>query len=90
MTVWLIAQQTVQPLIVTLVDTPAPQVTLGDVILGSLGLTGVLVLIAAVLGCGVAFVLVRWHRRHPPELEHLPPVSPLIPSSSVRPSSQVQ
>jgi hypothetical protein len=32
------------------------------------------VVLAAVLGICLAWVLIRWHRRHPPELDRLPPV----------------
>ena len=53
--------------IVTLVPDPSPVTTFGDVIVGALGITGVLVLAAAVLGAVMAVVLVRWNRRHPPE-----------------------
>jgi ABC-type phosphate transport system permease subunit len=62
--------------IVEIVPTPTRETTLADIILGSLGLTGVLVLIAFALGAVVALLLVRWRRRHPPELDRLPPVSP--------------
>jgi len=64
------------PVIVTLVEKPTPQTTFADVILGSLGITGVLILIAAVLGCIMAVWLVKWNQRHPPEEGHLPSISP--------------
>jgi hypothetical protein len=82
--------QTPEPYIVRVVREPAPETTLGDVILGALGLTGVLLLIALVLGALLAFVLVRWHHRHPPERDHLPPISPFVPDSSAPPSSQAR
>ena len=65
-----------QPFIVTIVPKPAHELTIRDVIVNAIGVTGVLTLIALVLGAMVAFFLVRWHRRHPPELDHLPSVSP--------------
>ena len=83
-------QQTPEPYIVRVVREPVPETTVGDVILGALGLTGVLLLIALVLGAVLAFVLVRWHHRHPPEHDHLPPVSPFVADSSGPPSSQAR
>ena len=70
-----------RPLFVTLItETPTPQTTVGDVIIGSLGITGVLVAIALVAGVLMAVVRVRWNQRHPVEDDHLPPVSPLVSS----------
>jgi positive regulator of sigma E activity len=65
--------------VVTVIETPAREITLGDVIFGSLGVVGVLVLLALVLGGALSFLMVAWNRRHPPESEHMPPVSPLVP-----------
>ena len=81
--------QNPQPLIVTLIEKPTPQTTLADVVLGSLGVTGLLVLLSLVLGLVVAGLLVAWHRRHPPDRDHLPPVSPFVRDSSAHPSSPV-
>jgi hypothetical protein len=86
----LVSVQTPEPYIVRIVREPAPETTLGDVILGALGLTGVLTLIALLLGALLAFVLIRWHHRHPPEHNHLPPVSPLVPGPGAPPSSQAR
>ena len=61
--------------IVTLVDQPSPQTTFADVILGAFGITGVLLLIAVVFGGVMAFGLVKWHQRHRPEEDHLPPLT---------------
>ena len=72
--------------IVTVIKEPARQTTIADVIIGSLGLAGVLLLISLALGALVGLVLVTWHRRHPSEREHLPPVSPLIPDPGAPPS----
>ena len=63
-----------QPIIVQLVREPAQEITVGDVIVGSLGVTGLLVLLALALGGLLALVLIRWKQRHPPEAGHLPPV----------------
>ena len=64
--------------------------TIRDVILNAIGLTGALILLALALGVVVAFVLVRWHRRHPPELDHLPSVSPFTQGPDARPTSRAQ
>jgi ABC-type phosphate transport system permease subunit len=77
--------QNTSPVIVTLVQRPTPQTTFADVILGALGITGVLVLVAAVLGCLLAVWLVKWNQRHPPEEQHLPSINPsgsVIPGNS--------
>jgi hypothetical protein len=82
-----VSVQNPEPYIVRIVREPAPETTLGDVVLGALGLTGVLTLIALVLGALLAFAMIRWHHRHPPERNHLPPVSPLVPDPDAPPSS---
>ena len=85
-----VSVQNPEPYIVRIIREPAPETTLGDVVLGALGLTGVLTLIALALGALLAFGLIRWHHRHPPERRHLPPVSPLVPDQSAPPSSQAR
>jgi hypothetical protein len=82
--------QNPEPYIVRVVREPVQETTIGDVILGALGLTGVLLLIALALGAVLAFVLVRWHHRHPPEHDRLPSVSPFAPDSSGPPSSRAR
>ena len=67
--------QNPSPVIVTLVDKATPETTFADVIIGAFGITGVLVLIAVVLGVVMAFGLVKWHQRHRPEDDHLPPIT---------------
>jgi ABC-type phosphate transport system permease subunit len=79
--------QNPQPFIVDIVQRPTPQTTIADVIIGSLGITGLLVLLSLVLGLVVAALLVTWHRRHPPEQDHLPPVSPFVRDPGPHPSS---
>lgn len=71
----LLAVQTHGPIIVTVLKEPTSQVDIGDVLVGSLGLAGVLVLGAAVLGAVVAVGMVIWKRLHPPEADHLPSVT---------------
>ena len=86
-------QQPIAPkdaFVVTVIKEPAPQVTFGDVILSALGVTGILVLLSIVLAGVLALILVRWRRSHPPESDHLPPVSPFIRDSTAPPSSQVR
>ena len=70
------------------VETPAT--TVGDLVVGSLGVAGVMLLVSILLGGLVAVLLVRWHRRHPPEERHLPPVTPFAPPSDNVPSSRVR
>lgn len=65
-------------MIVTIAPQPDKGMTLVDVILGSFWITAIAIVVAAVLGTGLAYILIRWHRRHPPELDRLPPISPLI------------
>ena len=60
--------------VVTVVQTPTRQTTLMDVVVGSLGVAGALVVLALVLGVVLSVGLLAWHRRHPPEESRLPPV----------------
>ena len=78
--------------IVTIQKSPAPAAewTVADVILGSLSTAAMLLLIAIALGGVCSLVLVKWRRRFPIEQNHLPPVSPLIPDPTVRPTSQAR
>lgn len=76
------------PFIVTVIQEETPEASVGDIIIGALGLTGVMFLSALVLGAVVAVGLVLWHRRFRPEDDHLPPISPSISQSGdVPPSS---
>lgn len=75
---------------VTVIKEPAKETTVADVIIGSLGIAGLLVLLSLTLGVIVALVLVRWHRRFPPERDHLPPVSPSVHDRKAAESSQAQ
>ena len=63
------------PMIVQLAPKPSPQTNFADVLIGAFGITGVLVLIALVLGGVVALVLVQWHKRHRPEEDHAPSIT---------------
>jgi positive regulator of sigma E activity len=64
------------PIIITIVPQPERHMTVMDLFMGSFFLTALAVVVAVVLGGVVAFILVRKHKRHPPELDHLPSVSP--------------
>ena len=78
--------------IVTIQKSPAPaeELTVRDVILGSLSTAAVLLVIAIVLGGVCSLLLLAWRRRFPLEQNHLPPVSPLIPDPTARTTSQVR
>jgi hypothetical protein len=81
-----VQQQPPPSIIVSVVEAPTDEITLADVIFGSFGVVGALTLLALVLGGILALLFVAWHRRHPPESGHMPPVSPLVPNSNVPPS----
>lgn len=77
--------QQAQPFIVTLVPEPTRTVTIGDVIVASLGLAGALVVAAALLGAVAAVGLIVWRKWHPLDGNRMPsitPVTPLQPPSS--------
>ena len=75
--------------VVTVIKEPVREMTPADVIIGSLGIAGTLVLLAIVLGAIAGGVLVLWNRRFPNTLGHLPPVSPSI-SGGLPPPTQSQ
>jgi len=77
--------QSSQPFIVTVVETPSHTTNIGDIVLASLGLAGVLTLAAVVLGVIVAGGLILWRRLHPPDAAHPPSVTSMTPIQ--RPSS---
>ena len=75
--------------IVTVIKEPPKETTLADVIVGSLGITGLLVLLALFLGVIVAVVPVQVEsaaRRRPA----LPPVTPTVSEPPVTDSSQAR
>ncbi len=86
--------QTTDPIYVTVApDGPpaeTPGTTVGDVVFGSLGIAGVLLVVSLVLGGLTALLLVRWHKLHPPERNHPPSVSPFVPGPAQRDSSQAR
>jgi hypothetical protein len=83
------AWQSSEPIIVTLTRDPEPSAatTITQIVVGSLGLAGFMLLASVLLGGLVALLLVRRHRRRPPEMDHLPSVSPFVqgpPSTPIR------
>ena len=68
--------QTDGAVMVRLVEQPAPEVTVGDVIIGSLGIAGVMTLAAVVLGALVGWWLIRRARKKGLEAEHPPSIHP--------------
>ena len=85
-----LALQDPKPFVVVPIPAPVHQTSFFDVILSAMGLTGALVVASLLLGAGLALFLMIWHRRHPPEADRLPPISPLIPDSSRRESSRAR
>lgn len=61
-------------IMVKLVEQPAPEVTVGDVIIGSLGIAGLMTLSAVVLGVVVGWLLIRRSRNRGIEQEHPPSI----------------
>ncbi|HUF48142.1 MAG TPA: hypothetical protein VMM93_10010 [Vicinamibacterales bacterium] len=81
-----------QPIYVTIpppepTPTESAATTVASIVLGAFGLVTVLLAVSIVLGGLVGWLLVRWHRQHPPEANHLPPVSPLVAGSDSSPTS---
>ncbi len=66
--------QSEEAFIVRLVEQPAPEVTVADVILGSLGVAGVMTLAAILLGALVGWMLIRRSRRRGLTQEHPPSI----------------
>lgn len=83
-------QQTPPPdaFVVTVVREPADEFTVADLIVGSLGIAGTLLLLALVLGGVAGVVLVMWNKWHPADRRRLPPVSPSFTDVTLPPTSQ--
>jgi len=84
------ALQDGRPFIVIPIPAPSHEASLADVVLGAIGLTGVLVLASLLLGAAFAFGLMVWNRRHRPEDDRLPSISPLVPDPRRHESSQAR
>ncbi len=83
-------QQKPDAYVVTIIRPPERELTVGDVIIGSLGVAGAAILAALVLGAVVGGGLVMWKRFFPKDWRPMPPVAPSLstPTSDGRPSSQ--
>lgn len=53
------------PILVRVIGPPSEELTLGDVILGALGLTGAITVAAMVLGIVLGVLFILYRRRHP-------------------------
>lgn len=73
--------QTEGAIIVRLVEEPAQEMTVADVIVGALGVAGVLTLAAVVLGLALGWLLIVRSRRRGVESEHPPSIHPFNPST---------
>jgi hypothetical protein len=73
------AQPTPSPFVVTVIREPADEMSVPELIIGSLGIAGSLLLLALVCGAVAGVVLVVWNKFHPPVDRHLPSVSPQVP-----------
>jgi len=62
--------------IVRLVEPPAREVTVSDVIIGALGVAGVMTVAAVLLGALVGWLLIRRSRNRGIEQEHPPSIHP--------------
>jgi hypothetical protein len=83
-------QQKPDAIIVTIVSEPSKEQTVADIIIGSLGLAGTLLVLALLLGAVTGGVMVLWRKFHPTEWRSMPPVSPSVTDESDPPSSQVR
>lgn len=72
-------QPTATPFIVTVVKEPQKEMSVPELIIGSLGIAGSLLVLALAFGAVAGIVLVVWNKFHPAADRHLPPVSPQVP-----------
>ena len=73
---------------VTVIRPPERETTVADVIIGSLGMAGALLLLAVLLGAVVGTLLVLWHRFWPRDWRSMPSVAPTFTTADVPPSSR--
>lgn len=79
-----------RPYVVTVIpETPreASVTTVSDLLVGALGLAGLMLSIALLLGVGLALIRIVLRRLFPPVTDHMPSVSPLDPGP-MPPTSQ--
>jgi hypothetical protein len=74
--------------IVTVIRPPEREITVSDVLIGSLGVAGAALAAALVLGAVVGGVLVVRHRLWPKDWRPMPPVAPSFSTTDGPPSSQ--
>lgn len=72
--------QTDGAFIVRLVEQPAAEVTVADVIAGALGVAGLMTLAAIVLGAVLGWLLILRSRRDVQRGEHPPSIHPFNPA----------
>lgn len=72
--------------VVTVIREPVKEMTVADLIVGSLGIAGSLLALALVLGVLAGGWLVLWHRLRPVSRHHLPPVRPGFSDAELPPS----
>ena len=72
--------------IVTVIKEPVKEMTVADVIVGSLGIAGSLLALALVLGLVAGAWLVIWNKLRPASRHHLPPVRPGFTDAGLPPS----
>ena len=81
-------QQRPDAFVVTVVQEPPREMTVADLIIGSLGVAGGLLVLALALGVVAGAGLVVWNRLFPAARRHLPSVSPSVTSPGLPPTSQ--
>ena len=79
-------QQKPDAFIVTIIKEPQKEVTVPELIIGSLGIAGSLLLLALVLGAVAGVWLVLWNRWRPADRRHLPPVRPGFTDAGLPPT----
>ena len=72
--------------IVTVIKEPPQEMTVADLIVGSLGIAGSLLALALVLGAVAGVWLVFWNKWRPASRRHLPPVRPGFTDAELPPS----
>ena len=81
-----VQEQRPDAFVVTVIKEPAKEMTVPELIIGSLGIAGSLVALALVLGVIAGGWLVIWNRFRPASRKHLPPVSPGFTDAGLPPS----
>jgi hypothetical protein len=79
-------QKLPEAFIVTVIKEPPKETTVGDVVVGSLGMAGALLLLSIVLGALAGGILVLWFKWRPRNWRPMPPVSPSLISAAGPPS----